>query len=404
MSLFAFDAAACRALADRYGTPMFAYRADLAAASWRQLRQAVPVRVRLAYAVKANPLPELLALFASLGSSFDVASMGELDRVLDCGVAAQRLFFAGPGKKNAEIRRAVRLGVRLQAEGIEDLLRVEEAARLLGLPEVVVNLRVQPLGVEEAGHSKGGILGGSGPTAFGVDEEDLPALLERAKGLERVKIRGLHGFAASNERDAARLLRNHGRMLDIGRAMSQDFGIRLQQIDLGGGLGVPYTAAETPLDVVRLGRGLSNLLKRHPWFRGELVLEPGRFLAAACGVYLVRVVRIKRSRGEHFAILDGGIHHLLRPVLTGEPFPVRAEIPRRCDPEVRRSTILAGPLCTALDRLGTVDLPLLQPGDLLTLGRVGAYGATEAMTRFLDHPRAPEVWVEGGSETLSEGR
>jgi diaminopimelate decarboxylase len=128
----------------------------------------------------------------------------------------------------------------------------------------------------------------------------------------------------------------------------------------------------------------------HAWFKGELVLEPGRYLAAPCGIYLARVIRIKESRGTRFAILEGGINHLLRPLLTNEPFPVRA---------IGKSgalarTTLAGPLCTSLDRLGEVDLPIdLAAGDLLAFGRVGAYGFSEGMTHFLSHPVPPEIWV-----------
>jgi len=153
---------------------------------------------------------------------------------------------------------------------------------------------------------------------------------------------------------------------------------------------VPYASGQAPLDLHALGAGLAGLLLTHDWFHGELVLEPGRFLAAPCGIYLARVVRIKESRGTRFAILEGGINHLLRPLLTGEPFPVKAV--HRGGPTA--CFTLAGPLCTSLDRLGEVDLPAgLAPGDLLAFGMVGAYGLSEGMTFFLSHPQPPEVWI-----------
>jgi diaminopimelate decarboxylase len=224
-----------------------------------------------------------------------------------------------------------------------------------------------------------------------VDEEAVPELLARTEGLKQVRIRGLHAFAASNQRDAKALLAIHGRILDLAERLHQAHSLVLEQIDLGGGLGVPYAEGETPLDLEAFGTGLSELLARHAWFTGELILEPGRFLAAPCGVYLARVIRVKESRGARFAILEGGLNHLLRPALTGQPFPVRAV--DKGGPLHR--TVLTGPLCTSLDRLGEVDLPELAPGDLLAFGMVGAYGATEAMTHFLSHPPAPEVWMEG---------
>ena len=119
-----------------------------------------------------------------------------------------------------------------------------------------------------------------------------------------------------------------------------------------------------------------------------MILEPGRYLASRCGVYLTRVIRTKRSRGVNFAILEGGINQLLRPMLTGQPFPVKAVNVSGAAVE----TVLAGPLCTSLDRLGTVNLPPLSSGDLLAFGMTGAYGFTEAMTHFLSHAPAREIW------------
>ena len=389
MSLFAFDDEECRNLATRHGTPLFAYRASVAERAFRDLRAVLPPRCRLAFAVKANPHPELLRRFAALGASFDCASIGELEAVAALGLSEGRVFLAGPGKREAELRRALADGVRIQAEGREDLERVDRLAGEAGLAEVAVNLRVHPAqGVTE----ERSILGGAGPSAFGIDEEDVPEALEHARSLPHVRVRGIHVFAASNERRAESLLATHAMVFALARRLAGRHGVAVEQIDLGGGLGVPYDASHPELDLDALGDGLAGLLDEHGWFSGESILEPGRFLAAACGVYLARVVRVKESRGSRFAILEGGINHLLRPQLTGEPFPVRraggSSTPTRC-------FTLAGPLCTSLDRLGDARLPAdLAPDDLLVFGMTGAYGRSEAMVRFLSHPEAPEVWVE----------
>jgi len=382
MTLFPFDDAACLELAAAHGGPVFAYRLAVAEAQYRSLRAALPDRVRIAYAVKANPHAALLARFAALGASFDCASGGELARVAQLALPAGRTFYAGPGKRGPELALALRQGVRIQAEGWEDLARLEALAP----GPLGVNLRVHPAsGIQEANR----IIGGTGPSAFGVDEEHLPAFLARAAGLEKVAIRGLHLFAASNERHAESLLATHGYVLALARRLHETHGLTLEQVDLGGGLGVPYAEGEAPLDLAALGRGLANLLEAHPWFKGELILEPGRFLAAPCGVYLSRVVRVKESRGVRFLILEGGVNHLLRPLLTGQPFPVR--VVGGSGP--LRPATLAGPLCTSLDRLGDVDLPEVEAGSLLAFGTVGAYGFTEAMAPFLSHPVPDEVWI-----------
>jgi len=382
MSLFAFADAVCADLAKIHGTPVFVYSLGTARAQWQRLRKALPERARLAFAVKANPHPTLLDAFAELGSCFDCASGGELTRVRALDIGPGRTFYTGPGKRTEELAQALAQDVRVQADGWEDLERLEALAR----DPVAVNLRVHPMaGIQEANR----IIGGTGPSAFGVDEEELPAFLERAASLRKVTIRGLHLFAASNERSAGGLLATYGYVLNLARRMHERHGLALEQIDLGGGLGVPYTEEETPLDVEALGQGLSALLAAHPWFTGTLVLEPGRFLAAPCGVYLSRVVRVKESRGVRFVILEAGVNHLLRPLLTGQPFPVRAV----GETGPLRPATLAGPLCTSLDRLGDVRLPELRPGSLLAFGTVGAYGFTEAMTPFLSHPVPAEVWL-----------
>jgi len=400
-ALWAFEDEHCAELAARHGTPCFAYRASTVRASWEHLHSALTAagrggRLRVAYAVKANPHPELLALLASLGADFDCASAGEL-RAADAARRGHggRLFLAGPGKREAELSLATGLGARVQAEGWEDLARLDAlgAAR-----DAVVdcNLRVHPLAAVEEERP---IIGGSGPSAFGVDEERLPELLARAARLAHVRVAGLHVFAASNQRDASRLLSIHALVFDLARRLHERDALRLEQIDLGGGLGVPYAPGETPLDVGRWAAGLAALLAGHAWFQGELVVEPGRFLAAPCGVYLTRVVRTKESRGTRFAVLEAGLNHLLRPLLTGQPFPVRRVGRVGAAPATGAGaravpTTLAGPLCTSLDRLGEVALPDdLAPGDLLAFGMAGAYGFTEAMPGFLSHPPAAEVWV-----------
>lgn len=393
MTLFALDGTKALEVAGRFGTPCFVYRLDLAETRFRRLRAALPGRCRLAYAVKANPGAPLLALFARLGSWFDCASDGEISRSLAAlgSISSsedrgnRRLLFAGPGKNDDDIKAALAAKARLQIDGVEDLERLS-AFLPAGLPPLEVNLRIHPAaGIQEGSR----IIGGTGPSAFGVDEENLADFLGQARSFPRVRIAGLQVFAASNEKSHQALLQNHRAALAIGRTMAEKFGLELNLIDLGGGLGIPYSEDEAELDITALGTGLAKLLEENPWFTGDLVLEPGRWLAGPCGVYLSRVTRTKQSRGTSFAILEGGINHLLRPLLTGQAFPAQAP---GCEGSPLTQT-LAGPLCTSLDRLGEVVLPPLKQGDLVVLGQTGAYGYTEAMNDFLCRPRPAEIWL-----------
>jgi diaminopimelate decarboxylase len=398
MSLFAFTESEALAIARGRRLPCFAYRLGIAEARYDLLRSALPGRAVLAYAVKANPAPELLEAFAARGASFDCASLGELELARGASVPGSRVLFAGPGKSLEELRLALAMGARIEVDGIEDLERLEtllaeapRAGREGGRPAPLsVSLRVHPAsGVAE----DSGIIGGVGPSAFGVDEEELPAFLGEAARLELVHMTGLQVFAASNELDHDRLLENHRAAFAIGEAFQRRTGAALDLLDLGGGLGIPYAEGAPELDVAALGAGLGRLLEENPWFGGRVVIEPGRWLAGPCGVYLARVLRAKTSRGTRFAVLEGGVNHLLRPLLTGQAFPAAA--PREDGgPGERVTTTLAGPLCTSLDRLGSVDLPPLKAGDLVMLGQAGAYGFTEAMSAFLSHPEAGEYWLE----------
>lgn len=402
MKLFSIDEERLTKAAEG-GTPCFVYDLDVARSRFITLRAALPSRVELAYAVKANPGRPLLRSFAELDAGFDCASAGELALVAkaragrEAAAAASspgpsggrvpgRLVFAGPAKSLGDLKAALAAGARIQVDGVEDIERLDAllADRTDALP---INVRVHPQGgISEANR----IIGGAGPSAFGVDEEGLDEFINAAARYPRVRLAGLQVFAASNERSARALLSNHAAALRIGKRLQEALDYELDLIDLGGGLGIPYAEDEEELDLTALGSGLAELLAHNPWFSGRLFLEPGRWLAGPCGIYLCRVVRLKESRGVSFALLEGGINHLLRPLLTGQPFPAMALGKDEAAP--KRRYALAGPLCTSLDRLGELELPELTAGDLLAFGQAGAYGRTEAMVEFLSREPARELW------------
>lgn len=400
--LFAFDGPALEELATGHPGPFFAYDLDAARERFRRLRAALPGRVRLAYAVKSNPGLPLLEAFSAEGAWFDCASAGEVSAVLAAGGTGEGMVFAGPAKSERDLQAALFAGARVQVDGIEDVARLHTLHT--GDRPLRVSVRVNPVeGVSEAAT----IIGGGGPSAFGVDEEVIEEFVSEAARYDRVQITGLQVFAASNELDAGRLLANHRTTMRIAEQLQGLLGRDLELIDIGGGLGVRYALSEPSLDVRTLGAGLGRVLEENPWFTGELLLEPGRWLSAPTGVYCARVVRTKVSRGERFVMLEGGINHLLRPLLTGQSFPTLALRPgvgvlggataggNASSDAGLVPTTLAGPLCTSLDRLGTGDLPAdLQPGDVVVFGQAGAYAYTQAMTHFLSHAAPEQVWVE----------
>lgn len=410
--LFSVDDSTARALVGNESA-CFVHRPGYAVARYRRLRAVLPERVRLAYAVKSNPGGALLEALAEAGAWFDCASAGEVDAVEQArtrhGLALDAtVVFAGPGKRVVDLERALAGGLRIQVDGIDDLQRIDRLLAARGHdPDVMsplsVSVRVHPLAeISEANP----IIGGAGPSVFGVDEEDLADFVDEAANYRRIRIDGLQMFAASNELDASTLLANHRATFEIGRRLQDQLGYDLTLIDVGGGLGIPYSADDPELDIRDLGTGLDEILGDHPWFSGDVLLEPGRWLSGPSGVYVTTVTRVKESRGTRFAILAGGINHLIRPLLTGQSFPVRRAEPdptERAESEQAAGTTtaattatftLAGPLCTSLDRVGTADLPEdLAPGDVLIFGQAGAYSVTQAMTNFLSHPAPEQHWL-----------
>ena len=193
----------------------------------------------------------------------------------------------------------------------------------------------------------------------------------------------------------AAIARHVERTVAFGRELALELGFPLRVVDVGGGLGIPYADAEAPLDLAQLAAGLADAAER--WSRDslttqtEVLLEPGRFLVGPAGAYVTRVVDTKRVRGRAIAIVDGGINHLLRPVLVGQPQRIRLLGPGAAG-DASETVTIAGPLCTGLDILAR-DLPIGMPevGELLAVLDAGAYGYTESMPLFLSRPLPAEV-------------
>ncbi len=386
------------ALARRFGTPFFVYDFDAVEARVARLRAAVGTRFEVAYAVKANPSLGLLTFLARLGLSADVASRGELLAARRAGFRASRLVSTGPSKTDADLGALVAGRVsQIHVEGPEEMERLETIAARRGRT-VSVGLRLNPpWGIAETRT----IIGGPGAKKFGFD---LPSarrtLAERAR-FPHLSVCGFQVFNATNVLDAALLTENVGRVLDLALSLARRYDVPLRSVDFGGGLGVPYADGEKPLDLDLLSSGLADVARRiegEPRFSGtRLVFEPGRFLVAQAGRYVVSVVGTKTSKGVTYVLVDGGVHHLLRPALIGTPH--RVELVGKSGP--RRKVVIAGPLCTSLDVLHpAARIPLPSAGDLLSFENAGAYGYTESMPLFLSHEWPAEIGLCGGRAAL----
>ncbi|WP_027994472.1 pyridoxal-dependent decarboxylase, exosortase A system-associated [Simplicispira psychrophila] len=381
-------------LAERVGqTPFYAYDRALIAARIAAVRQALPPGVCLHYALKANPMPALVGFIRPLVDGMDVASVGELKLALDAGASVQSIGFAGPGKRDAELRQAVAAGVLLQVESERELRVLAQAAQALG-QSARVALRINPdFELRGAGMHMGG-----GAKPFGIDAEQVPMLLRSWAG-DGLVFEGFHVFPGSQNLRAGVIAESLHRSLALVLRLASDAPAPVRQVNLGGGWGIPYFPGEKTLDLAPITDALAQvqaqLAQAQPAAR--LVVELGRYLVGEAGMYVARVIDRKVSRGQVFLVVDGGMHHHLAASgnfgqVIRRNYPV-AIVQRLRTPQ-HETVSVVGPLCTPLDLLADrVDLPVAQPGDLLVVFQSGAYGATASPQAFLGHPSCLEVLV-----------
>jgi diaminopimelate decarboxylase len=381
-------------LAERVGqTPFYAYDRALIAARIHAVRQVLPPGVRLHYAIKANPMPALVGWVRTLVDGMDVASAGELKLALDAGADAASIGFAGPGKREAELRQAVASGVLLHVESARELRALADAAQALGRPARVA-LRINPdFELRGAGMHMGG-----GPKPFGIDAEQVPALL-RGMAPHGLAFEGFHVYPGSQNLRGEVIAESLRRSLDLVLRLAHDAPAPVRHVNLGGGWGIPYFPGEQALDLAPVADALaqvqSDLARAQPAAR--LVLELGRYLVGEAGIYVARVIDRKVSRGQVFLVTDGGMHHHLAASgnfgqVIRRNYPV--VIGNRLQSPERETACVVGPLCTPLDVLADrVALAVAQPGDLVVVFQSGAYGATASPQAFLGHPPCPEVLV-----------
>lgn len=402
------DGARVRSLADRYGTPVYLYDAQVLERTWRSLRGALPRRMEIFYSIKANPNRELLRFFLDRDCGLEVASGGELQLALEAGCDPARLFFAGPGKTDAELELAVGKGVgEIHTESVNEIRRLGSIARRLDRMTPIA-LRVNPASDVQGGAVR---MGGTA-AAFGIDEERLDPAVDAALAEPHLRLDGVHLFTGTQILASDILLAQHRRGIEIARRVAVRQGRPIRTIDFGGGLGIPYFPKECPLDLLALSVGLEKLAaecRADPLLvEARLVVEPGRFLVGSAGLYVAAIVDIKESKGKTFAILDGGMnHHLAASGHLGQTikrnFPVA--LIERLDDQASTTVDIVGPLCTPLDVLGrAVHLPEPRVGDLIGVFQSGAYARTASPLGFLSHATPPEVWVDGTSDRLIRDR
>ena len=374
-------------------TPLFVYSQTRIKQRFADLRDAMPDRLKINYAIKANSFAPLLSFVSNLADGLDIASGGELEMVRATGFDLSRVSFAGPGKRDVELESAITAGVTLNLESEAEAGRAIAIAERLGrTPSLAV--RVNPdFELKGSGMKMGG-----GAKPFGIDAERVPALIGKIVDAG-CNFRGLHIFTGSQALSAEAVIDMQAKVLDCADRLAREADVSLPKLNMGGGFGIPYFPGDEPLDVHAVGQALEAQFAALPdtLADAELFIELGRYLVGEAGVYLTRIVDRKVSYGETYLVTDGGLHHQLAAsgnfgTVVRRNYPVA--IASRFDVQPEEKANVVGCLCTPLDRLADkAHLPRAEVGDLIAVFCAGAYGASASPSAFLGQGPAIEMLV-----------
>ena len=372
-------------------TPFYAYDRSVMTEKVESLRRALPKSIHLHYAMKANPMPEVVQHLANETDGLDVASAAELEVALSTGTDPSDISFAGPGKSDEDLRAAVASGVIINMESSTEMKRIAALAKATGR-RPTVSIRVNP----DFELKAAGMKMGSGPKPFGVDAENVPDMLAELSKLP-LEFMGFHIFSGSQNLREDAIMEAQAKTFELAYKLAEYAPAPLRWLNIGGGLGIPYFPGEQRLDLAPIAANLAPLLKtaskKLPG--AEIVMELGRYLTAEAGIYVCEIVDRKVSRGEIFLITNGGLHHHL--AASGNFGQViRKNYPlclgNRVNAPKLETVQVVGPLCTPLDLLGNrVELPPAGPGDLVVLFQSGAYGFSASPRDFLSHPQPAQI-------------
>lgn len=393
---FSLQFAHINSLAERFGTPLYLYELTQLEAAVARLKAALPKGATIYHSLKSNPLPALLKASVAAGCKPEICSPGELAVALASGSAPAEFLYSGPGKSPGELRAALKAGVRqFSVESWVDLARLEREASAFASAQLRLLLRVNPAEGIQAGLAMSG-----SATQFGFEEADLLSGQERLGALgPQLKIVGFHVYYGTQIPNEDSLLASFTSAIACCERLSQALNLRPEVLDLGGGFPWPYASAGEGADFSQLGARLAPVLAARNWTQqAELWFESGRYITAACGTWVSRVLDVKTGKdGQPFVVMDSGINHLGGMAGLGRVVrPYTGFISGRAADDSAKAAVV-GPLCSPLDRLASqAPLGNVQVDDLLAIPNTGAYGLTASLSGFLSHPAPIELVLRQG--------
>lgn len=379
-------------LSQHEDVPAYIYDRSVIKRKIESLRKILPEKMHIHYAMKANPMPEVVNFTQGLVDGIDVASGKELVVALASGMNPQEISFAGPGKSIDELTYAIESGITINLESSTELNRVTSIGEQKGITPQVA-LRVNPdFELKASGMKMSG-----GPKQFGIDAEISADIINEII-LRGLNFKGLHIFSGSQNLKPDSIIEAQTKTFELATRLANETNTELFKLNIGGGLGIPYFPGEKPLHLDPIGENLHRLFTEYSQqFANTIIItELGRFIVGECGVYISKVIDKKVSRGSTFLIINGGLHHHLAASgnfgqVIRKNYPVT--VANKIGLETEKASAV-GPLCTPLDVLAQdMDLPMADIGDYVAVFNSGAYGYTSSPLNFLSHPHPIEIFV-----------
>jgi diaminopimelate decarboxylase len=375
-------------LAEKVGTPFYCYSSATLKRHYTVFADSFPRGTLVAFSVKANGNIAVLKTLAQLGAGADVVSGGELKKALRAGIPGERIVFSGVGKTRTEMKLGLEEGIhQFNVESEPELEALNEVAISLG-KTAPITIRVNP-DVDARTHAK--ITTGTSETKFGIPWSKARAAYASAAKLKGLQVVGIDVHIGSQIVELEPFEAAFKKVAELTAILRAD-GHAISRVDLGGGLGVPYiTNNEPPPDPDAYGALATRIMKP---LGVQVIVEPGRLIAANAGVLVSRVIYIKEGEAKTFAIIDAGMNDLIRPALYDSHHEiVRVNEPGAHTPRQRYDVV--GPVCETSDIFAADrEMPELKAGDLVAILTAGAYGAVMA-SAYNARPPAPEVLVKG---------
>lgn len=379
---------------DEFGTPTYLYSEKVIINNILTLKSSLGSCAKILYSLKANPNVQIVNIMKKYDIGSEVSSYGELVIAKEAGMSPEDIVFVGPGKSDVELRACIEFKIQaIVCESESEIIRIIELCNNCSNDPVNIIVRLNP-------SFKGGseTLKMSGkPRQFGVDDTEAANLIKKYKSYSCINIVGFHAYMGTRILSESDIINNTLSKLSLFDKLAKENQIQLSTVDVGGGLGVPYYDGEKELDIEVIGKELSHAFhvfkRQHPGC--EIVMEIGRYLVANSGVLITKVIDVKESKGETFAITNGGMNiHLLASGLgsfskKNLPYSVFKKTPVK---ENNGLTTITGPLCTPTDILikkANMSEPSIS--DQVVVYQSGAYGPTASPVYFLSHGYPAEV-------------